>query len=238
MKITKIAFLMTLMALTAMGLQAAEPQTYELKLNCDFTELKVVDGLNVEYRCNPDSAGYAVFTTTADKASLLLFSPKKNKLKIELADLENMPADLPVITVYSSSLEKVENCADSLVRVIAPAEVAKFQAKVVGNGRISVHSISATTEVKASIVTGRGQIVISGNTPKAGLSITGGAGVIQADGLIANEVSARIVGTGTIGCYCSGRLGVYGAGTGKVYYTGEPTEIAGHGVGINACRME
>lgn len=52
---------------------AAEPidnsvRKYEIAVN-DFTALKVVEGVTVEYRASADSAGFARFTTTPEMAS-------------------------------------------------------------------------------------------------------------------------------------------------------------------------
>ncbi len=65
-----------LAALTATQGAAQAPTRYELDVK-DFSELKVTDGINVDYVCNPDSAGKAVFFATPDIASQILFVPNK-----------------------------------------------------------------------------------------------------------------------------------------------------------------
>lgn len=212
-------------------------QRYELKVN-DFEELNVVDGLNVEYRCSSDSAGLVTFVSTSDMASMLMFTPKKNKLKIQI----NTPASdepiigLPTVVVYSSLLKKVENSGDSLVRVISPFAPDKFKAKVIGNGLISVHGITSP-DVSLSVITGKGQIVASGKCDLLSCSLTG-TGTIQADRLEAVEASCKIVGTGTIGCYATGRVAIFGMGTGKVYYTGNPAKLDCKSLGIKAINLD
>lgn len=205
-------------------------QRYEIRVN-DFTELKVTDGINVDYRQSADSAGLAVFTSPSDKASLLLFSPKKQKLEVQLALDGTGVTGLPTVTVYSSALAKVENAGDSLVRVIgAVSAPERFKARLIGNGRLSIHSVKAP-EVNATIMTGRGTLVIAGSCDKASLSVTG-TGTIQADGLRAASVACKIIGTGTIGCAPVASLSVHGMGSGTVYYTGSPASIAAKGLGI------
>jgi len=123
----------------------------------DFTELKVTDGINVDYVCSPDSAGYAVFDAASDVASRILFEPKGSKLTIEVSNEEGLPLKLPTVRVYSRYLASIENDGDSLVRAINVAPCPKFKAKLVGNGRLSVRGIGCS-EVKGKINNGQGTI--------------------------------------------------------------------------------
>lgn len=187
-----------ILATAAVAAYAAEPTRYELDVK-DFTELKVTDGINVDYRCNPDSAGKAVFNTSPELASAIYFVPGKSKLEIQLATKENGKYDgLPTVTVYSNFLSKVENSGDSLVRVVSIAPGPKFKARVIGNGHLLVRNVKAN-QVDASIDTGNGTITIYGSADQAKLSTTG-KGNIQADGLTANSVKCSLWGTGSIGC--------------------------------------
>jgi hypothetical protein len=192
---------------------------YELNVS-DFTELKVINGVNVDYYSNPDSVGMAVFDATKKQASAILFSNKKGALSIELNDDLTADEAIPTVRVYSRFLSKVENSSDSTVRVMSVAPTARLQAKVIGNGRVVVHDIDAN-EVEGAIATGNGALVLDGKCQDATLSIVG-TGSIQADGLSAVNVKCRNTGTGTIGCYAEKLLTVKGAGSGKIYYKGKP----------------
>lgn len=193
---------------------------YELDVK-DFTELRVTDGVNVDYVCNPDSAGKAIFHASPDMASQIIFKPGNNRLEIQLVPKEERKnRELPVVTVYSKYLSFVENSGDSLVRVLSVASGPKFKARVIGNGRISVRNVEANT-VEGSIDTGKGTITLYGACTDAKLSCTG-TGHIQADGLIADEVNCRLAGTGTIGCYATKNLNIMGIGSGTIYYKGTP----------------
>ena len=96
---------------------AANLVKYELKVN-EFHELKVVDGINVVYSCNPDSAGLAVFTCPSDEAAAFIFNNPKGKgvLSMQLSTESIGRKNMPVVYVYSTFLTKVENSGDSLVK--------------------------------------------------------------------------------------------------------------------------
>lgn len=191
---------------------------YSLKLN-DFDELKVVDGINVDYICDASRAGDVEFEASKDVASSVLFEPSKNKLSIKLASRETPYTDLPTIKVYSRSLVNISNEGDSLVRVMSVVPTSKFSCRVMGNGRLSVRNVDATT-IQVSILSGCGIISIYGRCSKAILKITG-AGQIQADDLQADEVSCSSTGTGSITCFPQQLLSVGGLG-GSVQYRGKP----------------
>ena len=79
------AFVSFLILLGFVGsLYSANLVKYELNVN-EFHELKVVDGINVVYSCNPDSAGKAVFTCQASQASAFIFNNKKGKLSMQVS---------------------------------------------------------------------------------------------------------------------------------------------------------
>ncbi len=220
-----------LLILPAMLLPAQKMSRYELDVK-DFIELKVVDGVNVDYRCNPDSAGKAVFYTTPDKASVLVFSNNKNRLDIRLSE-DVVGRELPTVVVYSQFLVKAENIGDSTLRVLSVSSGPKFNARLVGNGRLIVRNVNAT-QVDASINTGNGALTIYGKCSSAKFSNTG-TGSIQGDGLAADNVKCVQVGTGSIGCMAQSSLLVYGA-SGKIYYKGSPA-VKNRSVGVELINL-
>lgn len=228
-------FVIMLAVSVAVRSYAAELTRYELDVN-DFSELKVIEGLNVDYKCVPDSAGKAVFTTTPDLASVLMLSNNKGKLEMQISTDGIDYKDLPVITVYSNFLTRVENSGDSTVRVLSVAPGPQFKAKVIGNGRLVVRNVNAT-QVDANLSTGNGQVVLYGKCQSAKYSLTG-TGSIQADDLKAVSVKCRSTGTGTIGCYVTGDLMVVGMGSGKVYYAGHPEKITTRSVGLKVIPLD
>lgn len=212
---------MLLLALTAAtSASAADNRThYELKFD-EFHELKVVDGINVDYYCDPAKAGKVEFEAAPDVASAVMFEPSKGKLSIKLALRDGSYRNLPTVRVYSSYLTKVSNEGDSLVRVMSTAAGPNFYCRVMGNGRLSVRDIQVTN-AEVSILSGHGTISIFGSAHNARLKVTG-AGQIQADELKANDVDCTVTGTGIINCYATEKLKYGGMGSGKVFYRGTP----------------
>lgn len=206
---------------------------YELDVK-DFSELKLTDGINVDYVCNPDSAGKAVFFATPDVASQILFVPNKQKLEIQLSDDEKSRRNLPSVRVYSNILTFVENSGDSMLRVLNVNPCPKFRARVIGNGRIVVRDIKAT-QVDASLDTGKGSLVIRGTAETANLSCTG-TGSITADDLVAETVKCKSFGTGTIGCAPVKNLSVMGM-SGTIYYRGNPA-IKNRSIGVKVLPLD
>ena len=206
---------------------------YELKVG-EFNELKVVDGINVDYKCNNDSAGLAVFTSLPEKASAFIFNNKKGKLSMQISTESGGMKDMPTVTVYSKYLTKVENSGDSTVRVLSVAKGPKFAATLMGNGRLAIRNIEMV-EVNGKIATGNGTLVLDGSCEKANYTFMG-TGVIQADGMKAELVSVKASGTGSIGVWAVSKLSIMGAGSTKVYYKGNP-EIKNRSVGIKATQM-
>lgn len=207
---------------------------YELQVG-DFTTLKVVEGVTVEYRENADSAGYAVFNTTSDFASLIMFSNNKQTLEIQLTTDGVNYTGLPQVVVYSRFLTKVENSGDSLVRVASVAPTPSFRARLIGNGQISVRNID-TNYLDASLDTGKGVMAITGKADKAKYKLIG-TGSIQADDVVATEVSCAMLGTGYIQCNATESLSVSGASSGKVYYKGT-TNVKNRAIGVKVLSIE
>ncbi len=233
-------FIIALIALTAATLlMAAENDLKRYEVNVgDFSELKVLEGLNVDYKCSEDSNGFVVFNAAPDIASVIMLNNNKSCLELQIStdgiDYDNLPR----ITVYSRFLNKVENDGDSLVRVLSVAPAASFRATLIGNGGLALHGISTNNFVGA-IKTGNGVIAVDGKSTKAHLSIVG-TGSIQADDLSANEIKCSLSGTGIIECNPASKLTVvatFGVSSGKVYYRGKP-DIKDRAPGVKILPIE
>lgn len=233
MRLGKI--LLSLCALAACLTAAADDgllSRYELSVG-DFTELSVVDGLNVCYKCDPDSAGIIVFETTASIADQILFeNNKKGKLSIEKQfHTENeLVWGLPEITVYSRFLTSVTNSGDSTVKVLTVKPTINFKAAVIGNGRLIVSDIDCV-KFDGSIKTGNGTLVASGRCDEASLVNTG-VGAIQADRLQARNATCRFFGSGTTGVWATESLIIKGMFPGKLYYKGNPEKLRNYAMGV------
>lgn len=187
----------------------------------DFTELRLQDAINVDYVCSADSAGHAVFECAPEIASAFVFTPKGSRLSIQLTTSEvRQDIPLPTIRVYSRFLTNASNTSDSTLRILSVSDTPRFDAVQEGNGRLIVRSVSAN-DVRLTLRLGHGQLIASGECTKAKIHFTG-TGLIQADGLTAEEVSINCSGTGSIGVNPVKNLSVFGAGSTTVYYLGDP----------------
>ena len=199
---------------------AANPvQDYTIAAG-DFSELKVIDPINVVYKCVPDSAGTVAFSCEPEVAPMILVSNDKNVLKIQIQSDIAPGYKLPTLHVYSNFISKAEKSGDSTLTVASPASTANLRLRVIGNGQIVATGLHATV-VEARIDTGSGSLVASGQANWVKLR-TVGTGNVEAGALKAEKGSIFIGGTGSVDCQVSKELTVTGLGSGKVYVKGHP----------------
>lgn len=237
MKLTTLKNIIATLALCASvsAHASGDVKTYEINVG-EFTELKVTNGIRVDYRMSEDSCGFAVFDATPQMASAVMASLNKNCLTLQLSADGVSKNGIPHVTVYSRFLQKVENEGDSLVKIIKPAPVPVFRAKLVGNGQISVHGIN-TNALDVSLTTGNGTLLLNGVATQAKYNLVG-TGSIQCADLKANDVKCKMMGTGYVECWAVDRLSILGAGSGKVYYQGHPAEIKNNSIGVKVLPIE
>ena len=213
--------------------------THRVVKLADFTRLAVVDDINVEYRCNPDSAGLVVFDATQEVADALMFTvSNKGRLSIQVNDFFESRGNLPSLTLYSSTLDEAENAGDSVLRISQLPPLKLFKVRLLDNGKVIVRGVRAS-QLELQILSGKGKIIADGSCDDLSLRLVG-TGEIQADNVTATNVSCRIMGTGSMGCNVNGGdLKVSGSGTGKVYYKGKPNKVTVRKLGtIKAIPME
>lgn len=230
---TKRAIFLLLLFLN-FTLSYAQEKLYQFNVG-DFQEITVVDHLNVTYRNVPDSPGVVEFRVDPRYVSDLSFENKKGKLKIQ-NDGEQPDSIFSPIVVYSSSLTSATNWGDGKLQVQAPPEVAKFKAKVIGNGSVVVTDVQAT-ELTAAVQAGKGRIFVSGKAHTASLQLMS-AGSIEAGSLEAAVVRCRMYGTGSIDCCPQEDLSVAGITSGTVYYKGSPAKIVNRSIGAHLVKIE
>ena len=228
------AILIVAMALT-MGAQVTR---HEVKVG-DFTRLVLLDDINVNYRCNADSAGLVVFDCSKEIADHLIFSlSDKGRLTIQVDDEYERQGNLPSLTLYSSTLDEAENAGDSILRIAKLPPLKAFKVRLTDNGKVIVRGVRAS-QLELQILSGKGKIIADGSCDDLSLRLVG-TGEIQADKVTATNVSCRIMGTGSMGCNVQGgELKVSGSGTGKVYYKGKPSKVTVRKLGtIKAIPLE
>lgn len=217
MKKTVSAWLVCLFSVVTV--QAVETSVKQLSID-DFYKMKVYNNFDVSYRQNADSAGIVVIMAAVEDLPNIECVSKKGLLTVKYkgaCDKEQMQGSL---IVYSTALEYVENNGIGSIQIAAPISGAAFEAKVMGNGSIMARQIDYGV-VEASVMTGRGKVSLMGKCREAELTVTG-TGQIEADGLVARDVTCRIRGNGVIGCHATQTLTARATGNGEVYYRGTP----------------
>lgn len=233
----------TLLILTALIVAACPlraqrhtaPVDYKLNVE-NFSELTVVDGVNVDYYCRPDSAGWVMFTCPPEIASKLMFNNKADHLTIQTDADETTITDVPLVRIYSASLHKVENCGDSTLCIATLVPVADFRAKQIGNGTTVIHGVNAKN-VNVGITAGKGTLTIDGTTDHLTVRNVS-TGPIDATALTANDVRCFMLGTGNIHCCPECDLRIYGLGSGTIYYHHKPENITLRSIGVKALAAE
>lgn len=212
---------------------ATPAQTAKYALNVEnFSELEVVDGINVEYRCNPDSAGWVAFECAPEMASKITFTNKNNRLTIQTTAEEEPYHDMPVVRVYSAALQKVTNSGDSTLTVYSCVPVKKFTARQIGNGNLVVDHVESDN-IDLSLTAGNGNIRISGSS-RSGKFSNVGTGHIFADDLVIEKATCLVLGSGSIYCSPVENLKIFGAGSGQVIYSTTPEKVQNRSIGVKS----
>lgn len=212
----------------------AQTKKYTLKIG-DFKELTVAHNVNIRYVQNADSAGYAVYTCSPKDASALTFTNSGNKMKIEVISDEPVTGRLPLVTVYSTALEKATNLGDSTIYVITRQPSSSLSIKVIGNGNIQAPDVR-TSKFSAAVEAGSGHIFANGKAKEAKYTLAS-TGSIEAGQVQAENVKCWTFGTGSIDCHAIETLTVYGASSGAIYYVGNP-KIKKRAVGAKLVKVD
>ena len=231
--------LISMLMLSCLALAAnSQVKRHEFKVG-NFNQLELLDDINVNYRCNADSAGYVVVTCTQEIVDHLIFNiSSRGRMAVQVDDSYERQGNLPTLTVYSASLDEVVNSGDSILRIAGLPPLKAFKARLSDNGKIIVRGIKAS-QLELQLISGKGKIIADGTCDNLSVRLIG-TGEIQADKVVASDVVCRIMGTGSIGCHVNGsELKVSGSGTGKVYYKGEPSKVTVRKLGtIKAIPMQ
>lgn len=219
MKTPKTKYLILLiMALLMGGLQVNAKQ-FKLPVG-QFSKLNVDDNVNVVYVGGDGTPSRVAYEGDQKYAKAFIITHKGNKLRIQVETAYVNDPELPTLYVYSDFLESASLAAESALTLKSVAPGSKLELSVMGNGSISAENMRAT-KIGAAIKSGNGTISISGHCQEADFSMVGN-GTIQADRLEANEVSCKMLGQGSIGCWPLEELKVRGIGSTKIYYKGSP----------------
>lgn len=227
----RLFFITFIAAVFAVGTAGAEEARYSLNV-ANFSSLTIVDGINVIYSCNADSAGWVVFSAEPEVASKLSFSNNKEHLKVQTLADENPIKNTPTVRVYSASLRYAENSGDSTLRINATEPVQKFTARQIGNGAMLVQGLD-TGKFDGDTAAGRGRLSVSGKARQAKLRNVG-TGYIDASALVCDEMTCFIIGPGNIDVNTAGSLKISGAGSGKVVNRATASKTVNRSIGVKA----
>lgn len=209
-----------LLIVLAFAMRAQDVHDYKIEVG-QFDKIKVMDNVNVVYRCLSDSTGLVQYRGEKEFADAFIITPRSDgTLRIQVSTEDVGNPDLPTLYVYSDFLTYVENSSDFTVVIENPAPCAEFKAVQIGNGVVDVENVK-TNKLLATLNTGNGTVNVSGKTQTANFKMIG-TGVISADRLMAKDVQCIIVGSGSIGCCPEVSLSVKGIGSTKIYYKGNP----------------
>lgn len=210
----------------------------EFRLNVGtFDKLQVDDNVNVIFKNNPDSVGYAYFAGEKELSTAYYFENKKGKLKVKLnSEATYRPTKFPTIVVYSEYLSGVENNSDLILTVDADMSVPSLAIKQSGNGMIIFNNFK-TNELDASVSMGNGALHLGGSASKANYTITG-SGNIEAENVDCKVINCSVLGKGgVIKCNPKQELNVKSAGSAKIYYKGNPA-ISNKGFGTTTIPLK
>jgi len=220
----KLSLIITLLFVTSFNSHGV---LKSVKVN-DFNNLRVVDDIYVEYYCDASKAGTIEFDLPKEVAKLLIFDCNdKGKLKIDMAfDDSQTIKQPPTIKVYSSRIEEVVNQGKVTVTVNLPKKkINFFRAVTTGNGKLIVKNLN-TDKGEMKIATGNGTITASGKCKDLKISCLG-KGLVDTRKTISTNVSCKLTGTSNVHCNVNGgKLNIRGSGSGKVYYTGNPSNVS------------
>lgn len=185
-----------------------------------FHKIGLYGNVDVLCRISADSTGLIHFSNPKDR-NLFYITNRKGILTISVMQEFEGKHDLPVIEVFTDSLSSVENSYDRMLEIRGTVISDSFKTKQQGNGVITIDNLRAD-KVSLSSTAGKGKIkILSGTCSSLSCKITG-TGEIDARNLEADNVSCRFFGGGKIVCNPLNKLSVFGIGSTKVYYTGNP----------------
>ena len=185
-----------------------------------FHQIELYGNVDVVCHVSDDTTGIIRFSNPKYR-NLFYITHKEGTLTISvMQEFEGSP-DLPKIEVFTDSLSSVENSYDRMLKITGTVTSGSFKAKQQGNGTIMIDSLQSD-KVSLSSTAGKGTVeILSGKCCSLSCKITG-AGSILAREFEADKVSCRFFGGGKIICSPINTLSVFGIGSTKVYYIGNP----------------
>lgn len=201
--------------------------TKELKVD-DFYRVKINRAFNIVYHHSKDSAGLIRIYGEENILDEVKPVSKEGTLEIKFVNTSKREYGVIILDVYSSDLQEVQSDAGGVFETSGSLSGSELNILLMGNGLIRCNNLDYGI-VKARIMTGSGDIFLSGTCRDARLSVAG-SGEIKGHELKARDVSCNITGNGSIGCWGEENLKAFITGKGDVFYKGKPV-IKKRGIG-------
>ena len=220
-------FSLSLFSAQAVGDANNKYVTKEIKVD-DFYRVKINTAFNVVYHHSKDSAGLIRIYGEENILDEVKPVSKDGTLEIKFVNTAKREYGVIILDVYSSDLQEVQSDAGGVFETSGSLSGSELDILLMGNGLVRCNKLDYGI-VKARIMTGSGDIFLSGTCREARLSIAG-SGELKGHELKARDVNCNITGNGSIGCWAEENLKAFITGKGDVYYKGKPT-VKKRGIG-------
>lgn len=214
----------------------------------DYSKLSVSGGKIVVNYTQSATEPELTVVTDQNIFDIYTFEVKDNQLKIKpKGKYKKMYRIKPTeftITTNSTTIEKVDLAGSSTLNVISPlTDLADLEIDIAGSGKANFPERVEAEKFKTNIagsgtvntveiicgsfegdIAGSGTLISGGKAEKVTISIAG-SGEVKAFALQAKELSTSIAGSGDIEISVTDKIDVDIAGSGKIRYKGNPTEI-------------
>lgn len=184
----------------------------------DFNEVSILNGINVVYTQSESQAG-KVRIYAPEGNDVVSITSKNGLLSIRYGRGYNRNFGVIMVYVYSKELSKVSCSVGANFTAEGIVSGSSLKLKVLNRSQIRCKNI-IYDEVSAKRGLGNGDILLAGKAKKATYTIIG-PGEINADELVADEVSCKILGRGDVGCHVDKDISVCSIGKGAAYCKGE-----------------
>lgn len=195
-------------------------QTKEKSLN-RYDELEVSGAFKV--KIVPSDNYRVVIEADENLQSYIRVDQDGDRVRIKMKNNINVRTSKPIrVTVFAGNLRRIElagSCdlkSDGLIE-----HPERIELTIAGSGDANIEVKTPVTKVS---IGGSGKVIINGKTRDLDLSIAGSGDFEGAD-LLSETSEVSIAGSGSAKVYASVELKVSIAGSGDVYYGGNPPSV-------------
>ncbi len=182
-----------------------------------YDEVKLVGSMNVKLIAGNE--GDIKVEAESNLQEYIITEVRNGSLKISTAEGYSLsPKEKILVTVPFQDLNEISVTGSGDLWTLDKIEANKMQIHVTGSGNINLELDVDELEGK---ITGSGDINLKGRSITLECSVTG-SGDFDADYLVAENVDARVSGSGDIMVYAKNSLKASVYGSGDIVYKGNP----------------